>query len=44
MEINNLFNELIPKIDQRLDALILEKEDGINEARKAMRYSLLNGG
>lgn len=44
MEINNLFNELIPKIEQRLDALILEKEDGIHEARKAIRYSLLNGG
>ena len=44
MEINNLFHELLPKIEQKLDELIPAKEDGINEARKAMRYSLLNGG
>ena len=44
MEINNLFDELLPKIEQKLDELIPAKEDGINEARKAMRYSLLNGG
>lgn len=44
MEINNFFDNLLPKIEEKLDELIPEKGDGIREARKAMRYSLLNGG
>ena len=44
MEINKLFENLLPKIEQRLDCLIPEKGDNFSAARKAMRYSLLNGG
>lgn len=44
MEINNLFDNLLPKIEQRLRELTAEKGDGINQARKAMGYILLNGG
>ena len=44
MEINNLFDNLLPKIEQRLDGLIPEKGDNFSAARRAMRYSLLNGG
>ena len=44
MEINDLFADLLPEIEQKLDELIPEICDGIKEARKAMRYSLLNGG
>ena len=44
MEINNLFDNLLPKIEKRLQELTAEKGVGINEARKAMGYSLLNGG
>lgn len=44
MEIDNLFDNLLPKIEQRLDGLIPEKGDNFSAARRAMRYSLLNGG
>lgn len=44
MEINNLFDSLLPKIEQRLCELIPETGDKFSEARKAMRYSLLSGG
>ena len=44
MEINNLFDNLLPKIEQRLCELIPEKGDNFSAARSAMRYSLLNGG
>ena len=44
MEINSLFKELLPKIEQRLDTLIPDNGEKYSAAKKAMRYSLLNGG
>lgn len=44
MEKINLFDNLIPKIEQKLDGLIPEKGDDFSSARRAMRYSLLSGG
>ena len=44
MEINSLFKELLPKIEQRLDTLIPDNGEKYYAAKKAMRYSLLNGG
>lgn len=44
MGINNLFDNLISEIEQKLDTLIPEKGDSFSEARRAMRYSLLSGG
>lgn len=44
MEINSLFYELLPKIEQRLNELIPDNEDKFSAARRAMRYSLLSGG
>lgn len=44
MEKIKLFDELLPKIEQRLDMLIPENGDKFSAARQAMRYSLLCGG
>lgn len=44
MEKINLFDNLLPKIEQKLDELIPEKGDSFSEARRAMRYSLMGGG
>ena len=44
MEKINLFDNLIPKIEQKLDGLIPENGDNFSSARRAMRYSLLCGG
>ena len=44
MEKINLFDNLLPKIEQRFKVLIPEKGDNFSAARRAMRYSLLCGG
>lgn len=44
MEKINLFDNLLPKIEQKLDGLIPENGDNFSSARRAMRYSLLCGG
>lgn len=44
MEKINLFDNLLPKIEQKLDGLIPEKGDNFYAARSVMRYSLLSGG
>lgn len=44
MEKINLFDNLLPKIEQKLDGLIPENGDSFSEARRAMRYSLMGGG
>ena len=44
MEKINLFDNLLPKIEQKLDGLIPENGDNFSSARRARRDSRLCGG